>query len=84
MIRMEVSRVVDKTSDLNIEVIDPEGIGYFYVGSGDRCVLLAEMNVPKWRNSVGLTPENARKLAAALTKMADQSESEPPREPVDD
>lgn len=61
--------------DLDVEVIGatyPEA--YLYVGSGDHCVLLCDLNTPKWKNAVGLTPDNARKLAAALTRMADQSE----------
>lgn len=71
--------------DLDIEVLGgtyPDE--YLYVGSGDHCVLLAEHNVPKWRNAVGLSPENARKLAAALNRMADQSEQvEPADDPLD-
>ena len=62
---------------LDVEVIGgtyPES--YLYVGSGDHCVLLCDLNAPKWRNAVGLTPDNARKLAAALMAMADQSECE--------
>lgn len=48
---------------------------YLYVGSGDRVVLLCEHgDMPRWRNGVGLTPQNARRLAADLIRMADQSE----------
>lgn len=65
--------------NLSVEVIGgayPEA--YLYVGSGDHCVLLCDKDTPKWRNSVGLTPGNARKLAAALVRMAEQSESVSP------
>ena len=65
------------TRDLEIEVIGgdhPEA--YLYVGSGDNIVLLCDHNTPKWKNAVGMTPDNARKLAAALIRMADQSEEE--------
>lgn len=61
--------------DLDIEVIGgvyPDE--HLYVGSGDQCVLLCDRNTPKWKNAVGLTPESARKLAAALVRMADQAE----------
>lgn len=47
---------------------------YLYVGSGDRVVLLCDHDTPKWRNAVMLTPDNARRLAANLVRMADQSE----------
>ena len=47
---------------------------YLYVGSGDRVVLLCDKDAPKWRNAVMLTPDNARRLAADLVRMADQSE----------
>ena len=60
---------------LHVEVIGgtyPEA--YLYVGSGDNVVLLCDRDTPRWRNGVGLTPDNARKLAAALVRMADQSE----------
>lgn len=60
---------------LRVEVIGADyPDSYLYVGSGERFVMLCDLNVPKWRNGVGLTPDNARKLAAALTAMADQSE----------
>ena len=67
--------------DLDVEVLGgtyPES--YLYVGSGVRCVLLCDKDAPKWRNAVGLTPDNARKLAAALVRMADQSERVIPSE----
>lgn len=65
--------------ELDIEVIGGDyPQEYLYVGSGDQCVLLCDRNAPKWRNAVGLTPENARKLARALERMADQSEQETP------
>ena len=72
---MSQSAEKDVPRDLDVEVIGgtyPEA--YLYVGSGDDCVLLCDRNAPKWRNAVGLTPDNARKLAAALVRMADQSE----------
>lgn len=50
---------------------------YFYVASGDHLVLICEHgDLPRWRNSVGLTPDNARRLAADLIRMADQSEED--------
>lgn len=65
--------------DLDVEVIGGEyPDAYLYVGSGDHCVLLCDKDAPKWKNSVGLTPDNARKLAAALVRMADQSERPEP------
>lgn len=63
--------------DLDVDVIGgkyPDS--YLYVGSGKNVVLLCDKDAPKWRNAVGLTPTNARKLAAALVRMADQSERE--------
>lgn len=74
-----MKRAMREIRDLEIEVIGgtyPDA--YLYVGSGDHCVLLADHGAPKWRNAVGLTPENARKLAAALSRMADQSERPDP------
>lgn len=47
---------------------------YLYTGSGDHCVLLASHDAPQWRNAYVLTPDAARKLAAALNRMADNSE----------
>ena len=62
--------------DLDIEVVGGEyPDSYLYVGSGDHIVLLCDKDAPKWRNGVVLTPENARKLATALNRMADQSEA---------
>lgn len=61
--------------DLRVEVIGgtyPNA--YLYVGSGDQLVLLCDHNAPKWRNGIPLTPFQARRLAAALVRMADQSE----------
>lgn len=63
--------------DLATEVIGADyPDAYLYVGSGDDCVLLCDHNAPKWRNAVVLTSDNARRLAADLIRMADQSESE--------
>jgi hypothetical protein len=60
---------------LDVEVIGGDYLeSYLYVGSGDHCVLLCDHSTPKWKNAIGLTPDNARKLAAALVAMADQSE----------
>lgn len=64
-----------RVRDLATEVIGADyPDAYLYVGSGDRIVLLCDKDTPKWRNSVMLTPENARRLAADLIRMADQSE----------
>ena len=65
----------DAVPDLSVEVIGADyPDAYLYVGSGDNCVLLCDKDAPKWKNGTLLTPANARKLAAVLTRMADQSE----------
>ena len=64
--------------DLDIEVIGashPDA--YLYVGAGSDTVLLCDKETPKWRNAIALTPDNARKLATALNRMADQAEEVP-------
>lgn len=61
--------------DLEIEVIGAEyPDSYLYVGHGKELVLLCDYHTPKWRNGIGMTPANARKLAAALNASADNSE----------
>jgi hypothetical protein len=65
--------------DLDIEVIGAEyPDAYLYVGSGADCVLLCDYRTPKWKNGIGLTPSNARKLATALVRMADQADAAEP------
>lgn len=59
--------------DLNVPVIGTD-TGYLYVGHGDRCILIGEMDVPKWRNATGLTSEAARRLAAILIQQADAAD----------
>lgn len=52
------------------------GGGTAYVGHGSDCVLLAfTPEVGWWRNSVGLTPAEARQLAATLVEQADAAEA---------
>lgn len=51
------------------------GGGHTYVGHGAELVLIAfTAEVGWWRNSVGLTPDAARRLATELTTQADHSE----------
>lgn len=66
---------------LHVPVIGTDD-GYLYVAHGDRCVLLCEMHVPKWRNATGLTSEAARRLAAILVQQADAADE--PRLQVSD
>jgi hypothetical protein len=48
------------------------GGGRAYVGRGEDIVLLAfTQDVGWWRNAVVFTPEQARRVAANLVKMAD-------------
>jgi hypothetical protein len=62
-------------SDLQAECF---GGGRAYVGHGEDIVLLAfTQEVGWWRNSVALSPEQARRLAAILTAQADATEEEP-------
>jgi hypothetical protein len=65
--------------DLQVPTI---GGGYVYVGHGERCVMLAEYEVPKWRNSLWMAPDEARRLAQALMQQADASEA--PLDEADD
>jgi hypothetical protein len=60
-------------TDLQVPVIGTD-TGYLYVGHGDRCILIGEMDVPKWRNATGLTSEAARRLAAILVQQADAAD----------
>lgn len=55
------------------------GGGYAYVGHGEDVILLAfTQDVGWWRNSVGLLPDDARRLAAALIQQADAVSSDRP------
>jgi hypothetical protein len=52
------------------------GGGYAYVGHGIDLVLVGfTAEVGWWRNSVGFTPDQARRLATILTEQADASDA---------
>lgn len=61
---------------LVVPVIDPDGRGYVYVAHGADCVLLAEIEVPKWRNAVLFSPEQARRLGMALIEQAARADED--------
>lgn len=51
------------------------GGGHAYVAAGSDLVLLAfTEEVGWWKNAVGFTPDDARRLAAILVRQADVSE----------
>lgn len=62
-----------RTMNLHVAVIGTDE-GYLYVAHCDRCVLIGEMDVPKWRNATGLTSQSARLLAAMLVQQADAAD----------
>lgn len=60
------------TADLDADCI---GGGNAYVGHGSDCVMIAfTAEVGWWRNSAWFTPEQARRLAAALVRQADHAD----------
>lgn len=55
------------------------GGGHAYVAHGEDVVVLAfTQDVGWWRNSVGLLPDAARRLAAALVQQADAADDARP------
>ena len=63
-------------SDLRVPVY---GGGSLRAGSGDHCVVLIGEGEALHRGMHILTPDDARKIAAALVRMADRSEEEETR-----
>lgn len=72
----------DQEADVVLDALCIGG-GNAYVGHGDDVVLLAfTRDVGWWRNSVGLTPDSARRLASILTQQADAAEEVSDDRPV--
>jgi hypothetical protein len=67
--------VSDKTPASTVRDAECIGGGQAYVGHGEDIILLAfTEEVCWWRNSVALSPDQARRLATRLTQQADATD----------
>ena len=68
--------MAEQTEDFVPLEVECIGGGKCYVGHGRDVVLIATtQDVKFWRNSFGLTPGDARHLAAMLLQQADASDA---------